>query len=68
MKLEGSFTLIYKKDSFMLLSDKKDIQVVQSADEPEFDGLLIVYNLLFGYSRLLYVTKGYVIIDRSNYL
>jgi len=35
MKLEGSFTLIYKKDSFMLPSDKKVIQVVQSADEPE---------------------------------
>ena len=36
MKVEGSFTLIYKRDSFMLPSDKKvNIQVVQSADEPE---------------------------------
>ena len=35
MKLEGIFTLIHKKDSFMLPSDKKVIQVVQSADEPE---------------------------------
>ena len=35
MKLEGSTTLIHKRDSFMLPSDKKVIQVVQSADEPE---------------------------------
>ena len=36
MKLEGSFTLIYKKGSFILPSDKKvNIPEVQSADDPE---------------------------------
>ena len=38
MKLEGMFTLIYKKEksSFILPSDKKvNILVVQSPDDPE---------------------------------